>query len=84
MTKSVKKVSVVKRQDPLNDFVTLTKIGLNASRTARKQASLRGVSYTYAKNGKILKRNPDGSEQLIRERNDIDNFPPLESDLCQG
>tara|TARA_Y100000589_G_C26973133_1_gene555420 strand:+ start:554 stop:808 length:255 start_codon:yes stop_codon:yes gene_type:complete len=84
MTQNVKIVYVAERQDPLIDLSTLTKIGRHASRSARDNALRHGVGFTYAKKGKIIKVNPDGSEQLIRTINNIENFPTLEADLCQG
>lgn len=84
MSQTVKKISVVKRQDPLDDFMTLSRIGRAASRLARAKALKQGVGYTYGKSGRIIKRNPDGSEQLIRVMKDAESFPSLQADLCQG
>ena len=84
MTQSLKKVSVVKRKDPLNDFATLTKVGRQASRSAQKKALNQGVGYTYAKAGRVMKRHPDGSDEFIRMIDGYDDFPTLEEDLCQG
>ena len=83
MGQLVRKVSVAKRQDPLIDFTTLAKFGRHASRSAREKALSQGVGFTYAKGGRIMKRNPDGTEQLIRVMDDMNDFPTLQADLCQ-
>lgn len=80
----VRKVSVAKRKDPLNDLTTLAKIARHASRSAQEKALSQGVSFTYARNGRIMKRNPDGSEQFIRAIDNMDDFPTIEDDLRQG
>jgi len=83
MIKSIKKVSVTKRKDPLIDFNTLMTIGRHASRSAREKALSHGVSFTYAKDGRIMRRFPDGSEQFVRVLSDATAFPSLEADLCR-
>ena len=84
MAKKVTTVYVAKRKNPLDDFETLTEIGLQASRSARSAALSKGVSFTFAQAGRVMKRNPDGSTQVIRDMENVDNFPLLEADLCQG
>ena len=42
MIKSIKKVSITKRKDPLIDFNTLMTIGRHASRSAREKALSHG------------------------------------------
>ena len=83
MTQSIKKVYVVQRQDPLDDFDTLAKIGRSASRSARAKARKQGVSFTFAKAGRVIKQHPDGSEQLVRIMSELENFQSLQADLCQ-
>ncbi|WP_340677298.1 hypothetical protein [Paraglaciecola sp.] len=84
MTQQLTKVYLAKRKNPLDDFETLMEIGLQASRSARATALSNGVSFTFAQAGRVMKRNPDGSTQVIREMENVDNFPSLEADLCQG
>jgi hypothetical protein len=84
MAKKVTRVYVAKRKNPLDDFETLVEVGLQASRSAKAIALSNGVRFTFAQAGRVLQRNPDGSTQLIRAMENIDDFPPLEADLCQG
>lgn len=84
MAKKITKIYVAKRKNPLDDFETLTGIGLQASRSARAAALNNGVGYTFAQAGRVMKRLPDGSTQVIREMDNIEDFPSLEADLCQG
>lgn len=82
MKSSVKKVSKSTRVSPLEDLASLASAGRAATRAARLRAKLAGVSFTYAKNGRVYKRNPDGSDVCIRVVQDIRDLPSLESDLC--
>jgi hypothetical protein len=83
MTQLVRKVTQTKRKDPLNDLATLASIGRQASRSAREKALRQGVSFTFAKDGVMQRRNPDGTTHVIGELSDSRDFPTLEQDLCR-
>lgn len=83
MTQVVRKVSQVKRKDPLNDLATLAALGRQASRAAREKALQQGVSFTFAKNGVIQRRHPDGSREIVRCIEGWNNFPTLMQDLSR-
>ncbi len=83
MTQVIRKVSQVKRKDPLNDLATLAALGRQASRAAREKALQHGVSFTFAKNGVIQRRHPDGSTEIVRRIEGSNDFPTLEQDLCR-
>lgn len=83
MTQIVKKVSQAKRKDPLIDFASLATVGRQASKAARERALENGVSFTFAQQGVIKRRHPDGSTEIVRRMTDNNDFPTLEQDLCR-
>lgn len=83
MTQIVKKVSQAKRKDPLIDLASLAIVGRQASIAARKKALENGVGFTYAQQGVMKRRHPDGSTEIIRDLADNHDFPTLEQDLCR-
>lgn len=83
MTQVVKKVSQVKRKDPLIDLASLAIVGRQASIAARKKALENGVGYTFAQQGMMKRRHPDGSTEIVRNLADNSDFPTLEQDLCR-
>ncbi|WAJ70124.1 hypothetical protein [Catenovulum adriaticum] len=84
MAQPIKRVTITKRKEPLTDFATLAIVGRHAARSARAKAIENGVGYTFAKEGRIMKKNADGSTQVVKIMDDFDDFPSLEDELCQG
>lgn len=83
MAQQVKKVSQAKRKDPLTDLASLTSIGKSASRLARAKALENGVCFTFAQQGVIKRRYPDGRVEIVRTMEHFVDFPTLEQDLCR-
>lgn len=57
----------MKKKNPLEDISVLSRVAKKASQKAIKEAFRDGMPIHYISDGKMIKENPDGRKECIKE-----------------